>query len=59
MSKFAILRNENIVQHIIMVGERLNYKDPKAVDLVFDTEKNAAEVAKILGGKVIEYDEAA
>lgn len=57
MTKFAILRDNQMVQHIIMVGEKLNYKTPTVEDLVFDNEKSANEVSEVLKGKVVVYDQ--
>ena len=55
--QYTLEKNNEVVRHIIMVGE-LGYKvhkTPQVVDLVFDEEYKAQEVANILDAKVIEY----
>jgi len=55
--QYALEKNDEVVKHIIMVGELKYkvYKTPQVVDLVFDTEDKAQEVADVLNAKVIEY----
>ena len=59
MTKFAILRKNKIVRHVVMIGENTNYKEKGIMDLVFDTEKKAIDVANVLTGKtkVVIYQE--
>lgn len=59
MKMYAILRNEEYVKHIVMEGPSLNYKEAVIYDLVFDSEKKAKEVSKVLKGKtkVVVYQE--
>lgn len=59
MKMYAILRNDEYVKHLVMEGQELNYKQPVLYDLVFDTEKKAKEVSKVLKGKtkVVVYEE--
>jgi len=57
MNKFAILKDNQIVQQIVMVGEKLNYKTPTIMDLVFYSEKSAKEVSEVLKGEVVVYDQ--
>lgn len=59
MTNFAVLRDNQIVKHIVMVGENTNYKTPVIQDLIFDNEKKAIEIANTLSGenKVVVYEE--
>lgn len=59
MKMYAILRNDNYVKHLIMEGSNLNYKKAVVYDLVFNSEKKAKEVSKVLKGKtkVVVYEE--
>lgn len=59
MKMYAILRNDNYVKHLIMEGSNLNYKKAVVYDLVFNSERKAKEVSKVLQGKtkVVVYEE--
>ena len=50
---YILLRNQNIVQHIIMVGPKNdNFRESKVVDLKFETLEAANEVAEVLKAEV-------
>jgi len=51
VAKYAILRENQILKQVVMVGDRSNYQNPVIIDLVFDTKKKAEEVSKVLTGK--------
>ena len=55
MSKYAIERDNAIVNHIVFVGKGL-YRKHDVVPLVFDTTKKAQEIADVLDGTVVDYD---
>jgi hypothetical protein len=55
MSKYAIERDNAIVNHIVFVGKGL-YRKHDVVPLVFDTIKKAQEIADVLDGTVVDYD---
>ena len=59
MKKYAIIRNDAYVKHVVLEGSKLNYKTPVVYDLAFETEKKAKEVSKVLNGKtkVVVYQE--
>jgi len=50
---YILLRNQNVVQHIIMVGPKNdNFRESKVVDLKFETLEAANEVAEVLKAEV-------
>lgn len=50
---YILLRNQNIVQHIIMIGPKNdNFRESKVVDLKFETLEAANEVAEVLKAEV-------
>ena len=50
---YILLRNQNMVQHIIMVGPKNdNFRESKVVDLKFETLEAANEVAEVLKAEV-------
>ena len=55
MTKYAIERNNGIVNQVVFVGEGL-YRSKDVLPLVFDTLKKAKEVAEVLDGTVVDYD---
>ena len=55
MSKYAIERDNAIVNHIVFVGKGL-YRKIDVIPLVFDTTKKAQEIADVLKGTVVDYD---
>ena len=55
MSKYAIERDNAIVNHIVFVGKGL-YRKTDVIPLVFDTTKKAQEIADVLDGTVDDYD---
>ena len=55
MTKYAIERNNEIVNQVVFVGEGL-YRSKDVIPLVFDTVKKAKEVAEVLNGTVVDYD---
>ena len=55
MSKYAIERDNAIVNHIVFVGKGL-YRKTDVIPLVFDTTKKAQEIADVLDGTVVDYD---
>ena len=50
------MRNNKIVQQVVMTGEvgYMIYKKPTVVDLTFDNENKALEVADLINAKVVE-----
>jgi hypothetical protein len=55
MTKYAIERNNEIVNQVVFVGKGL-YRSKDVMPLVFDTVKKAKEVAEVLNGTVVDYD---
>jgi hypothetical protein len=55
MTKYAIERDNAIVNHIVFVGKGL-YRKIDVIPLVFDTTKKAQEIADVLKGTVVDYD---
>ena len=56
---YKLERNGKTVERIVMSGD-LGYKVyqiPEIIDLVFDTEEQAKQVAKILDAKVVVHQE--
>jgi hypothetical protein len=53
------MRNNKIVQQVVMTGELgyMIYKTPTVVDLTFDNENKALEVADLLNAKVVVEEE--
>jgi hypothetical protein len=50
---YILLRNKNVVQHIIMIGPTNdNFRKSKVVDLKFETLEAANEVAEVLNAEV-------
>lgn len=56
MTKYAIKRNDKLVYHVVFLGEGL-YRDKDIVPLTFETMKKAQEVATVMDGTVVDYDE--
>jgi hypothetical protein len=50
MTKYAIERDNAIVNHIVFVGKGL-YRKTDVIPLVFNTTKKAKEVAEVLDGE--------
>jgi hypothetical protein len=55
MTKYAIERDDAIVNHIVFLGKGL-YRKHDVIPLVFNTTKKAKEVADVLDGTVVDYD---
>lgn len=53
------MRNNKVVQHVVFIGDytKNNFREHKVIDLVFDTEKAAQEVANTLKAEVSFIDE--
>ncbi len=50
---YILIRNKNVVQHIVMLGPTNdNFRKSKVVDLEFETLEAANEVAEVLKAKV-------
>jgi len=50
---YILLRNKNVVQHIIMIGPiNDNFRKSKVVDMEFETLEAANEVAEVLKAEV-------
>jgi hypothetical protein len=56
MTKYAIVRDYKIVNQVVFLGKGL-YRPADIVPLLFETHKKADEVATVLGGVVVDYDE--
>jgi glycine cleavage system H lipoate-binding protein len=55
MTKYAIERNNAIVNQVVFIGEGL-YRSKDVIPLVFESIKKAQEVADVLNGIVVDYD---
>jgi hypothetical protein len=55
MTKYAIERDNTIVNHIVILGKGL-YRKIDVIPLVFNTTNKAQEVADVLEGTVVDYD---
>ena len=55
MTKYAIERDNAIVNHIVFVGKGL-YRKHDVIPLIFDTTKKAQKIADVLKGTVVDYD---
>lgn len=55
MTKYAIERNNELVNQVVFVGEGL-YRARDIIPLTFDSIKKAQEIADIISGSVVDYD---
>lgn len=55
MTVYAIKRNGNIVKHLVFEGDtsKMHTRPCSVIDLTFDSEKSAIEVANVLKGDVV------
>lgn len=51
---YMLKRNGKIVQHVVMVGKKLdNFRKSEVIDLEFETYEAAQEVATVLDAEIV------